>query len=59
GLLAGSGVSAVVVDCESGRMRLGLAAELASRLGAEHLPLGEVGADSLAGEVRMRTGRAA
>ncbi|WP_216215441.1 putative cobaltochelatase [Amycolatopsis aidingensis] len=56
GLLAGSGVSTVVVDCESGRMRLGLAAELAARLGAEHLPLGEVAADSLAGEVRARTG---
>ncbi|SFO98175.1 magnesium chelatase subunit D [Amycolatopsis arida] len=53
-LLAGTGASAVVVDCESGRMRLGLAAELAARLGAEHLPLGEVAADALAHEVKRR-----
>jgi magnesium chelatase subunit D len=59
GLLAGVAVSTVVMDCESGRMRLGLAAELAARLGAEHVPLGEVAAGSLAGEVRARTGRAA
>ncbi|SFA92959.1 magnesium chelatase subunit D [Amycolatopsis marina] len=59
GLLAGTGVSTVVMDCESGRMRLGLAEELAARLGAEHVPLGEVTAGTLAGEVRARTGRAA
>jgi magnesium chelatase subunit D len=60
GLLAAGGISAVVMDCESGRMRLGLAAELAERLGAEHVPLGEVAAETLAGAVRSRTsGRAA
>jgi magnesium chelatase subunit D len=60
GLLAGTGVAAVVMDCETGKMRLGLAAELAARLGAEHVPLGEVAAESLAGAVRARTsGRAA
>jgi magnesium chelatase subunit D len=59
GLLAGTGVTSVVMDCESGRMRLGLAGELAARLGAEHVPLGEVGADALATAVRTRTGRAA
>ncbi len=59
GLLAGSGVTSVVVDCESGRMRLGLAARLAEHLGAEHVPLGQVRADSLVGEVRQRTGGAA
>jgi magnesium chelatase subunit D len=59
-ILAGTGVAAVVMDCESGKMRLGLAAELAARLGAEHVPLGEVAAESLAGVVRARTsGRAA
>jgi magnesium chelatase subunit D len=59
-ILAGTGVAAVVMDCESGKMRLGLAAELAARLGAEHVPLGEVAAESLAGAVRARTsGRAA
>ncbi|MPY78916.1 MAG: putative cobaltochelatase [Actinophytocola sp.] len=63
GLLAGNGIASVVMDCETGRMRLGLAAELAQRLGGEHVPLGEVAADTLAGEVRVRTvgtrGRAA
>jgi magnesium chelatase subunit D len=64
-ILAGTGVASVVMDCESGKMRLGLAAELAERLGAEHVPLGEVAADSsmgaaLTGAVRARTsGRAA
>ncbi|NKQ54084.1 putative cobaltochelatase [Amycolatopsis sp. K13G38] len=57
GLLAG--VTAVVMDCETGRMRLGLAAELAEHLGAEHVPLGEVAADSLTSAVKSRLGRAA
>ena len=57
GLLAG--VTAVVMDCETGRMRLGLAAELAQHLGAEHVPLGEVAADSLTSAVKSRLGRAA
>ncbi len=57
GLLAG--VTAIVMDCESGKMRLGLAADLAAHLGAEHVPLGEVAADSLASAVRARTGKAA
>ncbi|HKS43582.1 MAG TPA: putative cobaltochelatase [Amycolatopsis sp.] len=55
-LLAGASVSSVVMDCESGRMRLGLAAELAAHLGAEHVPLDEV---SLVDEVRTRIRRAA
>jgi magnesium chelatase subunit D len=65
GILAGTGVAAVVMDCESGKMRLGLAVELAARLGAEHVPLGEIASGSvdgavLAGAVRARTsGRAA
>ncbi|GAB3568310.1 putative cobaltochelatase [Amycolatopsis endophytica] len=53
-ILAGAGVASVVMDCETGRMRLGLAAELAARLGGEHVPLGEVAADALATEVRRR-----
>ncbi|AIJ25549.1 putative cobaltochelatase [Amycolatopsis methanolica] len=53
-MLAGAGVASVVMDCETGRMRLGLAAELAARLGGEHVPLGEVAADTLATEVRRR-----
>ncbi|WIX82951.1 putative cobaltochelatase [Amycolatopsis carbonis] len=57
GLLAG--VTTIVMDCESGRMRLGLAAELAGHLGAEHVPLAEVAAETLAAAVRDHTGRAA
>jgi magnesium chelatase subunit D len=51
-LLAGTGVASVVMDCESGRMRLGLAGELALRLGAEHVPLDQV---SLLDAVKERT----
>ncbi|HEV7871072.1 MAG TPA: putative cobaltochelatase [Modestobacter sp.] len=51
-LLAGSGVASVVVDCESGPVRLGLAASLGTALSAETLRLDELGADSLAGTVR-------
>jgi magnesium chelatase subunit D len=47
-LLAADRVDAVVVDCETGPVRLGLAADLAAHLGAEHLPLGEVTAEGLA-----------
>ncbi len=57
GLLAG--VTTIVMDCESGRMRLGLAADLAVHLGAEHVPLADVAAESLAAAVRSRTGKAA
>jgi magnesium chelatase subunit D len=59
-LLAAEGAASVVVDCESGPVRLGLAAELAVQLGAEHLPLAEVTADGLAAAARTRrAGRAA
>ncbi|MEE2035343.1 vWA domain-containing protein, partial [Rhodococcus chondri] len=51
-LLAAQGVSAVVVDSETGRFRMGLAARLAERLGADHVPVGEVHADALTGIVR-------
>ncbi|KDN19246.1 putative cobaltochelatase [Amycolatopsis rifamycinica] len=57
GLLAG--VTTIVMDCESGRMRLGLAADLAAHLGADHVPLADVAAESLAAAVRARTGKAA
>ncbi|RSM48333.1 putative cobaltochelatase [Amycolatopsis balhimycina DSM 5908] len=54
-----TGVTTVVMDCESGKMRLGLAADLAAHLGAEHVPLAGVAAESLADAVRARTGKAA
>ena len=50
--LARTGVSSVVVDCESGPMRMGLARVLAEHLGAEHVPVGEVSADALTAVAR-------
>ncbi|RKS06777.1 magnesium chelatase subunit D [Nocardiopsis sp. Huas11] len=52
--VAGLGVTTVVVDGESGPLRLGLAATLAARLGADHLPVSEVSADALGSAVRER-----
>jgi magnesium chelatase subunit D len=54
GNLRGDGIASVVVDCESGPVRLGLAAGLAQALGAEYLTLGGLSAESLAGSVRGR-----
>ncbi|MFG2003574.1 putative cobaltochelatase [Spirillospora sp. NPDC048911] len=45
-------VASVVVDCESGPVRLGLSQRLAGQLGAEAVRLDELAADSLAGVVR-------
>jgi magnesium chelatase subunit D len=52
GLLAAEGAAAVVVDCESGPVRLGLAGTLAVHLGAETLRLEELAADALVATVR-------
>ncbi|OBG34675.1 magnesium chelatase subunit D family protein [Mycolicibacter heraklionensis] len=57
--LAGHGYSAVVVDCENGRMRLGLARTLAEHLRAEYVPLPQVSAEALTDVVRDATGRGA
>lgn len=57
--LAAQGFSAVVVDCESGRMRLGLARSLAEQLRAEYVPLPQVSAEALADIVRDATGKGA
>ena len=51
-LLARDGVASVVVDCESGPVRLGLAADLAAGLGGSCLQLGELAAGLLADSVR-------
>lgn len=58
--VAGLGVTAVVIDSETGPMRLGLARTLAVQLGADHVPLAEISAASLADTVRthLRTGAA-
>ena len=50
-----TGVASVVVDCETGRLTLGLAAVLSEHLGAEHVPVGEVAADSVLSAVRLHT----
>ncbi|MDN3357444.1 magnesium chelatase subunit D family protein [Actinomadura sp. DC4] len=46
--------ASVVVDCESGPVRLGLAVRLAEHLGAETVRLEDLPADGLAGVVRDR-----
>ncbi|MCX4694048.1 putative cobaltochelatase [Streptomyces sp. NBC_01408] len=51
-LLASEGVTSVVVDCESGPVRLGLAGVLAGDLGAPAVTLDGLRADSLAGLVK-------
>jgi magnesium chelatase subunit D len=53
-----AGIRAVVVDCESGRMRIGLAGQLAAAMGAQHLPLEDVAADALTATVRSVAGSA-
>ncbi len=55
GHLAREGVDSVVIDCESGRFRLGLAARLAGQLGAEHLPVDEVAASTIVEASRAHT----
>ncbi|QHA03918.1 putative cobaltochelatase [Streptomyces broussonetiae] len=51
-LFAADQVACVVVDCESGPVRLGLAGQLAGELGAAAVTLDELRADSIAGLVR-------
>ncbi|GAA4792013.1 putative cobaltochelatase [Streptomyces sanyensis] len=51
-LLAAEGTASVVVDCESGYVRLGLAGTLAGELGGTAVTLDELRADSIAGLVR-------
>ncbi|OUC99819.1 putative cobaltochelatase [Streptomyces swartbergensis] len=51
-LFAADGVASVVVDCETGPVRLGLAGQLAGELGGTAVTLDELRADSIAGLVR-------
>ncbi|MFK4071378.1 putative cobaltochelatase [Streptomyces sp. NPDC029674] len=51
-LFAADGVASVVVDCESGYVRLGLAGQLAGELGGTAVTLDELRADSIAGLVK-------
>ncbi|WP_431032716.1 putative cobaltochelatase [Streptomyces sp. P6-2-1] len=60
GLLAAEGTASVVVDCEAGPVRLGLAADLAGRLGGSAVTLDALRADALAGLVKdVRGGQGA
>jgi len=52
GLLVAEGAAAVVVDCETSYIRLGLAQQLAGQLGAPAVQLAQLRADNLAGVVR-------
>ncbi|MFB8774120.1 putative cobaltochelatase [Streptomyces broussonetiae] len=58
-LLAAEEVASVVVDCESGPVRLGLAGRLAGELGGSAVTLDELRADAIAGLVRDVTSRRA
>jgi magnesium chelatase subunit D len=51
-------VDSVVVDCETGSFRMGLAGRLAESLGAEHVPVAEVSAPGLAAIVQHSVGAA-
>jgi magnesium chelatase subunit D len=52
GLLAAGGVASVVVDCESGPVRLGLPARIAAALGGVCVRLDELSAERVSGMVR-------
>jgi len=52
GTLARAGVASVVVDCERGMIRLGLARDLARALNGQYLRLAEVTGDAVADVVR-------
>jgi magnesium chelatase subunit D len=54
--ISAAGVASVVVDCESGPVRLGLAARLAGALRAGYHPLADVAADRLTDIVRTGVG---
>lgn len=49
-----SGVASLVIDCETGRFRMGLAKSLAADLRAEYVQLGDVAAAALTGAIRER-----
>ncbi|NEA86726.1 magnesium chelatase, partial [Streptomyces sp. SID14436] len=51
-LFAAEGIASVVVDCESGPVRLGLAGRLAGELGGGAVTLDALRADAIAGLVR-------
>ncbi|MEV4130352.1 magnesium chelatase subunit D family protein [Nocardia sp. NPDC049707] len=56
-LLAAEAITSIVVDCERGMVRLGLAVDLARTLRAGYLQLAELTGDSVADIVRAGSGR--
>ena len=54
GTLAGQGVAALVLDTESGYLRLGRAAQLAQALGAECLTLDQISAETITMTIRSQ-----
>nr|WP_212756059.1 VWA domain-containing protein [Flexivirga aerilata] len=52
-----TGWETLVLDCEAGRMRLALAARLAARMHARHVPVGDVAAQTLVDHVAASTTR--
>lgn len=57
--LARLGIASVVIDGETGPLRLGLARRLAELIGADHVPVAEVSAEALTSTVRDRVRGAA
>jgi magnesium chelatase subunit D len=55
-VLAGTGTASVVVDCENGPVKLGLANQVAAALGGPSLRLEELSAEHVAGVVRAVSG---
>jgi len=51
-MLGAEGVASIVVDCEAGPVRLGMAATLAAAAGAELVGVGELSAERVVGVVR-------
>ena len=50
------GVPSLVVDCETGRLALGLAAGLSQDLGGEYVRIGDLAADQLVRTIKFRRG---
>ncbi|MCW2855699.1 MAG: magnesium chelatase [Marmoricola sp.] len=57
--IATRSIATLVIDCETGRFRMGLARDLAVDLGADYVRLGEVSAAALTDAVRHRVEGAA
>jgi len=57
--LAADGIAALVLDCETGRFRMGLAARLAEHMLADHVPIDEVAATALTTSVARHRARVA